>query len=266
MNLFLRELKAYRRSTLIWAASLSLLVIFFMALYPAFTSDVEALKKVLANFPKIITSGLGLSLDTFFSVYGFYGYLLSFAVLTASIQAMNLGAGVLSKETAGKTADFLLTKPVTRQRVVSAKLAAVMTIVVFTNLVFSVASYIAITAATKESFSEGKILLLASTMFLVQLMFVALGVLMSVIIPKIKSVISVSLPTVFAFYIIGTIGDVVGAEQMRYISPFKYYDPIYIVEHNGLETKYVLIEAVFVAVALILSYVIYIRKDIRAAV
>ena len=39
-----------------------------------------------------------------------------------------------------------------------------------------------------------------------------------------KSVVSVTLPTVFALYIIGTLGEVVGEDKVRYISPFRYYD------------------------------------------
>ena len=83
-------------------------------------------------------------------------------------------------------------------------------------------------------------------------------------IPKIKSVISVTLPTVFAFYIIGMIGDVLENDTFRYVSPFKFYDPIYIIEHASLESRYVIIEIVFVAVAIALSYLIYVKKDVQA--
>ena len=128
MNVFLRELKAHRKSMITWALSLGGIVGLFMALYPAFEADIEGLTDVLANFPEAIKALVNITPETFLSVLGFYGYLLSFAWLAASIQAMNLGVGIISKEIAGKTADFLITKPVRRSQVVTAKLAAAFTV------------------------------------------------------------------------------------------------------------------------------------------
>ncbi|PKQ37886.1 MAG: ABC transporter permease [Actinobacteria bacterium HGW-Actinobacteria-1] len=265
MNVFLRELSAYRKSTIIWCASLSAILIVFMALYPAFTSDVAATKQVLGQFPEALRTALNISLSDFFTIYGFYGYLLNFAILAGAIQAMNLGTGIISKEVAGKTADFLLSKPMTRGRVVSAKLAAAFTIIVITNVVFCGVSYLAALMVATETFAIGTLLLLASTMFLVQLVFLALGALFAVLIPKIKSVIAVSMPAVFTLYIVGTLGDVLGNDKVRYMSPFKFYDTAYIIKNVGLEGKFIALEAAIIIVAIAASYVIYIKKDVRAS-
>src|SRR5512133_2182797 len=109
---------------IIWAASMSALILVFMMLYPAFTHDVAATKQLLSSLPVAVRVAFNISLGSFFTVYGFYAYILGFAVLAGAIQAMNVGTGVISKEGAGKTADFLLSKPITRSRVVTAKLAA----------------------------------------------------------------------------------------------------------------------------------------------
>ncbi len=103
------------------------------------------------------------------------------------------------------------------------------------------------------------------TFFLIQLIFLALGALFAVLLPKVKSVVSVTLPTVFGLYIIGTLGEVVGQDKVRYISPFRYYDPAYIISKVGLEGRYLLVELVLVVVAIVAVYVIYLKKDVRAA-
>lgn len=266
MNLYLRELRAYGKATLIWAVSLSLIVVAFLSMYTAFSEDVESFRKVLESFPEALRLAFSINVGSFFTIYGFYGYLLGFATLAAAIQAANLGVGVVSKEVAGKTADFLLTRPLSRSRIITAKLLAVLTAILFTNVVFSAVSYAgAASVASGEEFDAGTFLLLSSTLLLVQLLFLALGILLSVVIPKVKSVVGVSLPTVFAFYIIGMIGEVLQNETFRYISPFRYYDTSYIVEHNAYETKYLLIEVAFVVVAIAASYAIYLKKDVRAA-
>ena len=266
MNVYLRELRAYRKSTIIWAASLSGLVVVFMSLYPAFTSDLAAVKKVFDQFPQVLLTALNLSSTAFFTVNGFYGYLLTFAGLAAAIQAMNIGTGIISKEVSGKTADFLLSKPTTRSRVITAKLAAALTSIAITDVVFWVVSYVAALLVSKGPFDAATFLLMSLSLLLVQLMFVALGALFAVSLPKIKSVISVSLPTVFAFYIIGMIGDVLNNDSLRYISPFKFYNTTYIITNVRLDGTFLLVEAAFLAVAIAASYVIYVKKDVRASV
>lgn len=265
MNVFLHELRTYRKSTIIWAASLCAIILIFMAIYPAFTKDVEATKQVFLGFPEALRAALNISMTNFFTIYGFYAYLLSFAILTGAVQAMNIGTGILSKEVADKTADFLLSKPITRSRVVTAKLAAALVSIVVTNVAFSGVSLLAALTFAEEPIKAEKLLLMASTMFLVQLMFLALGALFAVIIPKVRSVVSVSLPTVFAFYIVGTIGELLENDKFRYITPFKFYDTNYIIEHSGLEGRYLVIEAAFLVVAIAACYVIYLKKDVRAS-
>ncbi|MEA5076632.1 MAG: ABC transporter permease subunit [Coriobacteriia bacterium] len=265
MNVYLRELRAYRKSTITWVISLAGIVGLFMMLYPAFESDVEGLNEVLANFPQAIKSLVNITPETFLSVLGFYGYLLNFAWLAASIQAMNLGVGVISKEVAGKTADFLITRPVRRAQVVTAKLAAALTVVLITSAVFTAVSYLAV-VATGASLDEATLLLMASTLLLLQIVFLALGALFSVTIPKIKSVVAVSLPTVFAFYIIGAIGDVLENVELRWVSPFRYFDPAYMIGEGALESEYLLVIAVFTVAAIAATYVIFAKKDIHTAI
>jgi ABC-2 type transport system permease protein len=88
---------------------------------------------------------------------------------------------------------------------------------------------------------------------------------MGVVLPKVKSVVSVSLPTVFGFYIIGALGDVVGNDEVRYVSPFRYFEPQYIIKNQALDSTYLLIAAAVVIVALVLGYAIFLKKDIQSS-
>lgn len=266
MNVYLRELAAYRKSTLIWMAAMGALVFLFMAgMYPAFTADIAAAKELINGLPPAVKAAFGISIDTFFSVFGFYAYFLSFATVAGAIQAMNIGTGVISKEFSGKTADFLISKPVRRWKIITAKLAAALTSVLLVSVTFGVVGYVAALSASTEPFAAGTFFLLSLTLLLIQVFFVALGALFAVALPKIKSVISVSLPVVFAFFIIGTLGDLVGNKEVRYVTPFKFFDQVYIMNHAAIETRYLLLDAAFIAVFVIATYVIFQKKNVRAS-
>lgn len=264
MNIYFQELKFYRRVTLIWMAVFALGIFGYMSLFTAFTSDVSATMKILEGFPPAVRAALGIRLETFFTIFGFFGYLLTYMWLVGSIQAMNLGTGILAKEISGKTADFLLSKPVSRVKVLTSKLLAALTLLLITNVVFVAAAYTSARAFSNASFSTESFILIASTMFVIQLFFLSLGYLVSVLAPKIKSVLAYSLPTVFGFFIVGLLDSVIGVESMRYITPFKYFDVQYLLDNNTYDFKYLAAEALVVVVCLTTTYIIYARKDIQA--
>lgn len=261
MNILLHELRAYRKSTIIWTISLVGTAALFMSFFPAFTKDTEEFTKLLEGYPVALREAFGINLDNFFSILGFYCYGLSFVTLCGAIQAMNIGTSIVSKEIREKTADFLLTKPVTRATVLTNKLLAALISILLTNIVYiGAATFLAFQVAT-EDFSVSIFILLSLTVFLVQLLFLAIGIIISVIVSRIKSVLTVSLATVFAFYFLGMFS---ADEAKRYLSPFKYFDTAYIMEKSNYEVSFLITGAVVIIVAIAASFIIYAKKDIHS--
>ncbi|TKI47884.1 ABC transporter permease subunit [Lysinibacillus tabacifolii] len=264
MNIFIHELKTYRKSTIIWSLSLIAIMIIFMSMYSTFAEDAKGFMKIVENYPEAIRNAMGFNQENFFTILGFYSFPLSFITLCAAIQAMNLGTSIINKEVREKTADFLLTKPVTRTEILTAKLLAAFVSIVVTNIFyFAAASFVALQVQT-DDFSLKIFLLLSLTIFFIQLIFLSLGIIISVIVQKIKSVLTVSLATVFAFYFVGMFSDTTGDEVKRYFSPFKYFDTAYIIKHSSYETTFLIAGAVIIILAIATSYVVYSKKDIHA--
>lgn len=262
MNILLHELRAYRKSTIIWTISLIGIAALFMSLYPSFSRDTEEFRKLLEGYPAALREAFGINLDTFFSILGFYCYGLSFVTLSGAIQAMNLGTSIVSKEVREKTADFLLTKPVTRQRVLANKLLAAFISIIITNIVYIAAATLIANQVKTDDFQLSIFILLSLTLFFVQLIFLAVGIIISVIVPKIKSVLTVSLATVFTFYFLGMFSSI--DEAKRYLSPFKYFDTAYIMEKSGYEISFLITGAVVIILAIGASFLIYTKKDIHS--
>jgi ABC-2 type transport system permease protein len=265
MNMFLHELKAMRKSTLIWICALIGMTALYMSIYPSMTADAESFRKLLAGYPPSVRAMLGIRLESITSMLGFYSFIFSFIVLGGAIQAMIMGVSILSKETRERTADFLLVKPVSRQSIVTAKLLAAGTVLFITNAVFYAAAAGMAGLAAKEAFDHWVFFLINLTLFFVQLIFLALGAAVSVFFNKLKGVLPISLGVVFGLYVVGALlaADDSGSAA-RVLSPFQYFSPAYVVEHAGYETPFLLLGAVVVAIGAALTYFIYIRKDIHA--
>jgi len=263
MNIFLHELKECRKSIIIWAFSMTLLSVMYIFIFKGLGSDIESFKAFLNNMPDVMKKVFNIYIDSISTLEGFYSFVFSFVVLCGAIQAMNLGTAIVSKEVRDRTADFLMTKPVSRIYIMTSKLMAVFSALVITNIIYQMLTILAAVAIV-NAFNLKTFFMISLTMFFVQLIFMALGILVSVIAGKIKSVISVSLSTVFGFYIFGSLGSFLGEEIVRYLSPFRYFDTGYIIEHNAYETSFVAVSIVIIIAAIVGSYLVYIKKDVHA--
>lgn len=264
MNIYLHELRSYRKSIFIWSAVLSLVTIFFLSLYPAFHRDTAFFEQMLQNMPQSVKDALGFSAETFTSVLGFYTFTMTYIFLCGTVQAMNTGMGVLAKEAAGKTVDFLLTKPVSRTTIITAKLLAALTALAITSVVFFTVSGLMAVAVSEQAFDYWMFLKLSLPLFFMQVIFALLGFAIAAIARKIKSVLPLSLSTVFAFFIIGLLQGALHSEDLRYLTPFKYFDPGYILKNAAYEGSYLALSAAIIIVAAATSYIVFLKKDIHA--
>lgn len=264
MNMFLHELKAYRKSTIIWSISLVALVALFLSMFPSFSKDAEEFKQLLEGFPVELRKAIGLSVDSIATLLGFFSYAFLYIKLAGAIQAMNLGTSILSKEIREKTADFLLTKPVTRTQIVTSKLMAALVSLVLTNIVFISATLMIASLVAGNDFSRKTLLLVSITLFFIQIMFLVIGILISIVFPRIKSVICVSLGTVFGFFMLGMISSTTDDTGLRFLTPFNYFDSAYIVKNMAYENSFLFVEIIFIIIAVGASYYMYVKKDVHS--
>lgn len=264
MNMYLHELKSLRKSTIIWVCAMIAIASLYLLLFPGITKDAAGFKDMLASYPATVRAMMGVSLDSVTSLLGFYSMIITFVVLCGAIQAMNFGISILSKESRERTADFLLVKPVSRAAIVNAKLLAAFTMLLATDILYFAAASILASIVKTADYNVKLFFMINLTLFFIQLIFLAIGVVVSVFFNKLKSVLPISLGTVFGFYFIGALIATGKNDGSRFISPFKYFDNNYIIKNASYETPYLITGAVIVIVAIAASYYIYGRKDIHA--
>ncbi|MFT8315785.1 MAG: ABC transporter permease subunit [Clostridium sp.] len=264
MNMYLHELKSLRKSTIIWTCAMIALAVIYFSLYPGIVNDAADFKKLIGAYPASVRAAMGISIGNITSILGFYSMVFSFITLCGAIQAMNLGVSIISKESRERTADFLLVKPVSRAAIVSAKLVAALTMLLATNVIYYVAASILANLVKTSDYSYRVFFMINLTLFFIQLIFMAIGVVVSVFFTKLKSVLPISLGTVFGFFIVGALIATGKNDEIRLISPFKYFDISYIIKNSSYEVTYLIAGIVIVAVSIATSYFIYTKKDIHA--
>lgn len=248
---------------LIWIITLCAITMVFLSMYNGLSAQIDSFRQIISNYPKALLTVINFRFEMFYSIYGYLSYLMTFVWLAGAIQAANLGISVVSKETAGKTADFLLSKPVSRGSVLLQKLSAIVSVIIITNLVFSGFAVVAARLISPSTFNFKLCILISLTLFFVQLFFLFIGFLLGAVIPKVKSVISVSMPLVFGLFILSSFSAILDKPETYYFSAFKYFDAYYIFRNGHYDYKYLWTLLGLIIFCTIVSFVAYKRKDVE---
>lgn len=235
-----------------------------MTLYISiFPSVGEEFLKITDSFPDAFKKAFSIpdgGISTFPSLYAFS---LGITILIGAMQSMNLGVGIISKEVRNKTADFLLTKPVSRLRILVEKMLAGLLLLVVTNIVFVVGTWWLINIFVKDVPVIGTFLTVSVSFMLTQLFFFTLGFFVGIFLPKVKSVVAVTMPIVFGFYVFGMLDTVIGEEKIKYLTPFKFFDLENLAAGGSYETTILIFLVAMLAIFVGGSLCIYRRKDIH---
>jgi ABC-2 type transport system permease protein len=266
MNIFVHELKAKLRSVSIWSISIALLLLTFLSISSGFIEKAALLNEMLANFPPQLLMAFGMNNMDFSSILGYFGLIFLFCQICLAIQAANYGFGLVSIEETELTADFLLAKPVGRGNILSAKLLAALTALTITNLVVWASSFgfLAIFDSGVE-YQVGSLIVLLASILVFQLFFLFVGLAISLLVKRVRSVTPFSMSLVFGLYILNIFDDMIGKKSLEVISPFSHFDPGYIVKNANWDWPQVAISAAFILVSAVASYWLYSRRNIASA-
>jgi ABC-2 type transport system permease protein len=265
VTIYLHEFRTRLRSVIIWSLSVAALVIFFFSLFPTFADQAALMNEMLAKFPPGLREAFGLGNYDLTTVLGFYAFLFIFVQLCLAIQAGNYGFGLVSIEESELTADFLLSKPVSRWQVMNSKLLAAFTSLTITNLVVWASTFLAIQLFRGgRTYEPSTLLLLLGTIVIFQLFFLCVGLVISLLVKRVRSVTPYGLGLGFGTYVLSAFSGVFSDVKLEYITPFKHLDPAYIVSHMALDTPLVLLNLGITIVSLVVSYWLYLRRDIPA--
>jgi ABC-2 type transport system permease protein len=264
-NIYRHEFNARLKSVIIWSLAVAAIILIYFSFFSAFADQAEVLNQMLENFPVELRAAFGLDRMDLTEVLGYFSLVFLFVQLCLAIQAANYGFGLVSIEENELTADFLLSKPVSRTQVLTSKFLAALTSLTITNLVVWVSSFAAISLFRGErEYEPGTLLLLLLSILIFQLFFLCVGLVVSLLVKRVRSVTPYALGLGFGMYVLSAFSGIFGDVKLELITPFKHIDAAFIVVHKGYDTPLVLLNAAVTLIALVLSYWLYIRRDIRA--
>jgi ABC-2 type transport system permease protein len=267
-NMYSKEMKRYKGSFIAWSVSIAVLILMGMAFYPVLMEG-DTLKQLTAFFEnpfmKNMMAAFGASWDVMTNVLGFYAIRnATFIMLLGSFFSILLAGKILAQEEREKTAEFLLTKPVTRLEVVRSKLAAFFTYLLLLNIFILLIGFLSLEIFKGESrYRLAAFLAYSFYSFLLMLLFGAIGFFLSLLIKRGRPITNISIGIIVGGYFIDALSKITAsADKIGYLSPFKFLDSGVLRPGYGLEWWRVLYFLGISFVLFILTFFIYKKKDI----
>ena len=262
MNIFLRELKANFKSLIIWSVIVALLIMVAVAKFSAFAGDPQMLA-MLDGMPPALIDALNMRTFNLTTLSGFYGVMFIYFGLMGGIAAAMWGSDIISKEERDKTVEFSLVLPVSRSRVITAKALAALVNCVGLVLITWAVSLIAVRSYSPDRSFYAFLALEMQAMFLIELIFLAIGLLLGCAMKQHKWSASFAVAIILTTYMISILS--VMQEKLdflKYLTPFQYFDAGDLFRTGQLDGAFLLLSAVIVVGCLSVAYWSYDRRDL----
>ena len=261
MTLIKHELRQGRISFLIWTASVGFLLAVCVFLFPEMKGQMEDVGDVFSSMGSF-SDAFGMDRLNFGTLLGFYaiecGNVLG---LGGAFFAALCGAGILSKEEKDRTAEFLLTHPVSRVRIVTEKLVSAYAQIIAMNLIIYGISLGSI-AAIGEPVPWRELNLLHLAYFLLQAELAGICFGISAFVRRGSA--GIDLGVAAGMYFLNLVANIAQAvEFLKYVTPFGYAEGADIIEKGCLDGTLVAIGLALGAIGIGAAYGKYCGKDIR---
>ncbi len=263
-NLYSKELKRNRTRFVIWTLLVAGFILFTVSILPSMLQDRAQLENFLKIYPEALKKAFGMDPEAWSSPLGIYvTYHVFYSYLLGGIFSITFAMEIISKEENRRTAEFLLTRPLTRSEIVASKALAFFSYLLVFNLAEVCAGLIGLQVFFDAAFDFKVVLSLGLFGFIFTVLFGSLGLFLSLLIKRGRSLVGVGTGLVLVTYILDTFAK--AAEKvsfLRWATPFKFADFPVLQGSYGFDWWRLLYFLGLSALFIVLTFVVYQRKDI----
>ena len=262
MNIFVRELKSSMRSVIVWGVVVVLFITIGFSKFSAYYGNPEMLA-ILNNMPPALMEAFNFQAFNLTTLTGFYGVMFTYFALVLSIAAAMWGSDIISKEERDKTVEFSLTLPVTRSRLVTAKTLAALVDCIVLLLITLAASLVSAAQYQPDSEFYQFLGLCMLSLFIMQVIFLSIGIFLGCAMQRYKRSGAVAVALLLGTYFLSVLSGLhKDLDFLKYLTPFKYFDPGLLLREARLDMLYVGLSLAIVAVSMVGAYLTYARRDL----
>ena len=260
MTVFFHELKRNRLAFLIWCGAIAFMLTVCVFIYPEMSSEMEEIGDMFADMGAF-SEAFGMDQLNFGEFMGYFGVECGNTLgIGGALFAAILGISALAKEQKDGTAEFLLTHPLSRERIVFEKLLAILSQLLVLDVVVAVCcSLSSLIISAEVKWPELLLLFLAHLILQIQIALMTLG--LSAFLKG--NGLGVGLGRALLLYFLNILANLTEQlEFLKFLTPFSYADGAFIIKECGIEIRYLLPGLLFALAGAAVAFIKYRSKDI----
>lgn len=263
MTLFWQQFRAQLRGLLIWSGASGLLA-FMVTLSAKGASQGDTMTQIIAKLPAHLQALAGYS-SKLSSLDSYMGTKLGTVVpLLVALYGALLALSAVTREVDRRTIDFLLSLPVRRTPVLAARMLVMATNTAVQAVVILLVTCFGLMVTGVEGNPGGYALMIANG-WLMGLAVGAVSLLTSMWIDDYSFGVKLWMGLVVGFFMLEMMLKAAGLDRVeRLFSPFRYADPILVLEQGATPAGDLLVLITLTVVAFGLSIPAFERKQITA--
>lgn len=260
MILFNHELRQGRLTLLIWTAVIAFMLGICVLIYPEMKSQMSQISGMFADMGSF-SAAFGMDKINFGEFIGFFGVECGNVLgLGGAFFAALLGISSLAKEEKEQTAEFLLTHPISRSKLVLEKLCAVIIQIVILNVIVIVVAILSM-KIIGETWDAKTIAIMFLAYFILQLEITSVCFGISAFISR--GGLGIGLGFAALCYFLNIIANLTeDARFLKYITPFGYTEGADIISNGSINVKYLFVGLILTGVGILAAFYKYTKKDI----
>ena len=262
MTLYRHEMKLNLKSLIIWTLCVGGMCFGCILLYTSLEDSLQGIADAYSNMGAMSTA-LGMDKMSLATLTGFYATEVAMMHgLGGAMFAAILGTGMLSKEEAGHTSEFLNTFPIGRARIVVEKYAALISNILLFNLVCT-AMYVLGFVMMGEELMGKEMALYHLAQFLMQAEIGTVCFTISAF--SRKNLMGAGLGIAILMFAADMMCRIIPAiENVKYVTPFYYSNGADIFTSGEVNEIMLVIGVGIMIAAFVTAYMQYVRKDLAA--
>jgi len=263
MHIIKWEFRANLKSLIIWSLIFILLIFMMTSEFSAYYNNPE-MEDMLEMFPEALLKALSMENANLTTTTGYLSLVALYFYLMVGVFAILLGSNIISKEERDKTAEYLMTLPVSRERIIFSKLIVSLINCILLDVVIAISTIAAMFKYDLDSDFYNFLLNLSFAILLTMFLFLSIGMLLASVLKRYKSSGKISASLLMGLYFLNVL--VALSDKLiflKYITPFKYFEASQILQNNGLELKYVIISVFIIIVGFTGTFIVYPRRDLH---
>lgn len=254
------ELRLTRKMLLIWLGIVLILCGFAYFEYLSLKDSLDELTGLILDFPKILRVMFGVSGDLT-SALGWYGCMYYWVAMLTNSYAIYLGVSCVAKERVRGTAEYLFTKPVSRDKVVCAKVVSCICNLFVLAAFSGLCNYFTAILPLGGLEQKGAVLTTTMGLFLTEVILFALALLVSAFMKSYQQTVRLGAGILLGFYGISIAAEYLEVSALYYLTPLKYFD-VYEVAKEGFHISFLLAAIIIVLGSIVAAQKIWMNREV----